>query len=64
MENTPCVGKIFCKTGTLVTIGGSGLAGYAKGSNGHWYAFVILNIDMPVADAREFQDKFCKELVK
>ncbi|MBQ9363013.1 MAG: D-alanyl-D-alanine carboxypeptidase [Bacteroidaceae bacterium] len=64
MENTPCVGKIFCKTGTLVTIGGSGLAGYAKGSNGHWYAFAILNIDMPVADAREFQDKFCRELVK
>jgi D-alanyl-D-alanine carboxypeptidase/D-alanyl-D-alanine-endopeptidase (penicillin-binding protein 4) len=64
MENTPCIGKIFCKTGTLVTIGGSGLAGYAKGSNGHWNAFVILNIDMPVADAREFQDKFCRELVK
>ncbi|MBQ9642103.1 MAG: D-alanyl-D-alanine carboxypeptidase [Bacteroidaceae bacterium] len=64
MANTPCVGKVFCKTGTLVTIGGSGLAGYAKGSNRHWYAFAILNIDMPVADAREFQDKLCRELVR
>jgi len=64
MANTPCVGRIFCKTGTLVTIGGSGLTGYALGRNSHWYAFSILNIDMPVADAREFQDKFCKELVK
>lgn len=64
MANTPCVGRVFCKTGTLVTIGSSGLAGYAKGANGHWYAFAILNIDTPVADARIFQDKFCTELVK
>ena len=64
MAGTPCVGRVFCKTGTLVTIGGSGLAGYAKGANGHWYAFAILNIDTPVADARIFQDKFCTELVK
>lgn len=64
MANGPCVGRIFCKTGTLVTIGGSGLTGYALGNNNHWYAFSILNIDMPVADAREFQDKFCRELVK
>jgi len=64
MANTACVGRIFCKTGTLVTLGGSGLAGFAKGSNRHWYAFAILNIDMPVADARIFQDRFCKEIVK
>jgi D-alanyl-D-alanine carboxypeptidase len=64
MANTPCVGHVFCKTGTLVTIGGSGLTGYALGSNGHWYAFSILNIDTPVADARTFQDRLCTELVK
>ena len=64
MASGPCVGRIFCKTGTLVTIGGSGLTGYALGKNNHWYAFSILNIDMPVADAREFQDKFCRELVE
>lgn len=57
-----CVGRIYCKTGTLVTIGASGLTGYAKAANGHWLAFSILNTDCPVAEARRMQDKFCRLL--
>lgn len=57
-------GRIFCKTGTMTTIGASSLSGYAQGSNGHWYAFSIINEDSPVAESRIYQDKICKELVK
>ena len=56
--------RIFCKTGTLVTRGASSLAGYAKGTDGHWYAFSIINEDSPVAESRIFQDKVCHILVQ
>ncbi len=57
-------GRIFCKTGTLVTRGASSLSGYAKSSNGHWYAFSILNEDSPIAESRMFQDRVCQALVQ
>lgn len=57
-------GRIYCKTGTLVTIGSSSLSGYAKAQNGHWYAFVVINQDSPVAESRLYQDKLCAEFVK
>jgi len=57
-------GKVFVKTGTLTTIGASSLSGYAKGQDGHWYVFSIINEDSPVAESRIYQDKICKELVR
>jgi len=57
-------GRIYCKTGTLVSTGSSSLAGYAKGRNGHWYAFAIIHKDTPVWNARDFQDRICREIVK
>lgn len=57
-------GRVFCKTGTLVTIGGSSLAGYIHGLNGHWYAFCIIHKDTPVWNARDFQDRVCREIVR
>ncbi|MCR5312328.1 MAG: D-alanyl-D-alanine carboxypeptidase [Bacteroidaceae bacterium] len=57
-------GRIFCKTGTIVTTGTSSLAGYAHGINGHWYAFAIIQKDTPVWNARDFQDRVCREMVK
>ena len=57
-------GKIFCKTGTMTTKGGSSLAGYIHSDDGHWYAFAIINVDSPVAEARIFQDKLCKMMIK
>lgn len=57
-------GRIFCKTGTMTTKGGSSLAGYIYSNDGHWYAFAIINVDSPVAEARIFQDKLCKMMIK
>jgi len=57
-------GRIFCKTGTLVSTGSSSLAGYAHGRNGHWYAFAIIHKDTPVWNARDFQDRICREIVR
>ena len=56
-------GRVFCKTGTLTSHGGSSLAGYVHSQNGHWYAFVVINRDSPVAECRLYQDKLCKILV-
>ena len=56
--------RIFCKTGTLTSIGASSLCGYAHGCNGHWYAFAIINRDSPVGESRLYQDMLCKVLVK
>lgn len=56
--------RIFCKTGTLTSIGASSLCGYAHGRNGHWYAFAIINRDSPVEESRLYQDLLCKVLVK
>lgn len=56
--------RIYCKTGTMTTIGASSLTGYIHGSDGHWYAFAIINADSPVAESRLFQDKLCKMMMK
>lgn len=57
-------GRVFCKTGTLTTRGASSLAGYAKGRDGHWYAFCVVNEESPVAEGRIYQDKVCRILVQ
>lgn len=56
--------RIYVKTGTMTTIGGSSLAGYLHGHDGHWYAFSIINTDSPVAESRIFQDRLCKTMMK
>lgn len=55
--------RIFVKTGTLTTIGGSSLSGYLQGSDGHWYVFSIINTDSPVAESRIFQDRLCRMMM-
>jgi D-alanyl-D-alanine carboxypeptidase/D-alanyl-D-alanine-endopeptidase (penicillin-binding protein 4) len=55
--------RIFVKTGTLVTKGGSSLSGYLQGYDGHWYIFSIIHQDSPVAEARMFQDRLCKMMM-
>lgn len=63
--NTPTFhGKVFCKTGTLTTIGTSSLAGYAQGADGRWFAFAIITGQTPVADSRNMQDDICKAMVR
>lgn len=64
LSNPTYRGRIFVKTGTLTTIGGSALAGYLEGGDGHWYIFAIINTDSPVAESRIFQDKLCKMMMK
>jgi len=60
MQQPEYRGRIFCKTGTVVTIGASSLAGYIHGRDDHWYIFSIINTDSPVAESRIFQDRLCK----
>lgn len=55
--------RIFCKTGTIATIGASSLTGYALNENGRWFAFSIINENSPVAESRIFQDLICSVLV-
>ena len=63
--SAPCYhGRIFCKTGTLVSFASSSLTGYACHKNGRWFAFSIINNNSPVYDAREFQDALCRLLVE
>ena len=57
-------GRVFCKTGTLTTIGSSSLSGYIHSENGHWYAFSIINEDTPVYDGRQFQDRVCRMVIE
>lgn len=64
MYNSKCVGRLFCKTGTMVTVGASGLTGYIQTKENDWLAFSILSYDSPVAESRRLQDKFCKLLVE
>ncbi len=56
--------KVFCKTGTLTTLGVSSLAGYAQGSDGRWFAFAIISTGSPVADSRNMQDGICSAMVQ
>lgn len=64
MQQPECRGRIFCKTGTMTTIGCSSLTGYIHAADNHWYAFAIINTDSPVAESRIFQDKLCKLIIK
>lgn len=51
-------GRITAKTGSMTGV--STLAGYAKATNGHTLAFVIMNQQvMKLSQARAWQDKVC-----
>lgn len=57
--------KLQAKTGTLTREGGiTSLSGFCTGANGHILFFGIIQNNLPVADARLWQDKFCLQLVK
>lgn len=64
MSNPEYRNRIFCKTGTMTTRGVSSIAGYLEGRDGHWYIFAIMNDDSPVAEARIYQDKLLKMMMK
>lgn len=58
-------GKIHAKTGTLTREDGiTSLSGYVEGKNGHLLLFSLIQNEVPVADARLWQNKFCEQLVK
>ena len=58
MKKTKAYRKVHAKTGSVTGV--SSLAGYAKASNGHQLAFVIINQNvMKLRQARTFQDKIC-----
>lgn len=58
-------GKVQAKTGTLTREDGiTSLAGYVVGKNGHTLSFAIIQNEVPVADARLWQDRFCEQLLK
>ena len=54
----------FCKTGTMTARGISSIAGYLEGGDGHWYIFTIMDDDSPVAEARMYQDRLLKLMMK
>lgn len=61
MRKTKAYRKVHAKTGTVTGV--SALAGYAKATNGHQLAFVIINQNvMKTRQARVFQDKVCQVL--
>lgn len=61
MKNTSAYDNVRGKTGTLTGV--SSLAGYARTSDGHMLAFVIINQNVLRGyQARVFQDKFCTAL--
>lgn len=61
MKKTRAYRKVHAKTGSVAGV--SSLAGYAKASNGHQLAFVIINQNvMKLPQARAFQDKVCAVL--
>ena len=64
MRDPIFLGRVFCKTGTLTTIGVSSLSGYCRGNDGRWYAFSVISQDTPVAESRIFQDALCRTLVR
>ncbi len=58
-------GKVQAKTGTLTREDGiTSLSGYVTGKNGHLLLFGLIQNEVPVADARLWQNKFCEQLVK
>jgi D-alanyl-D-alanine carboxypeptidase/D-alanyl-D-alanine-endopeptidase (penicillin-binding protein 4) len=61
MKKTAAYRKVRAKTGSVTGV--SSLAGYAKASNGHQLAFVIINQNvMKLRQARTFQDRICQVL--
>ena len=61
MRKTKAYRNVHAKTGTVTGV--SALAGYAKATNGHQLAFVIINQNvMKKNKARAFQDKVCQFL--
>lgn len=63
MKGSAAYRKVRAKTGTVKAV--CSLAGYATASNGHKYAFVLLNTGMQSSRrAREWQDKVCELLCK
>ena len=63
MKGTAAYRKVRAKTGTVKAV--CSLAGYATASNGHTYAFVLLNTGMQSSrPVREWQDKVCDLLCK
>lgn len=62
-KNSAAYKKIYAKTGTVKGV--CTLAGYAKASNGHTLAFVILNQgSMSASTVRRWQDKVCDALCR
>lgn len=63
MKGTLAHRRVRAKTGTVMGV--SSLAGYARASNGHLLAFVIINQNvLKGAAARAFQNKVCVELCR
>ena len=61
MKKTRAYKKVHAKTGSVTGV--SSLAGYAKASNGHLLAFVLINQNvMKLRQARAWQDKVCEVL--
>ena len=62
-KGTAAYGKVHAKTGTVKAV--CSLAGYLDASNGHRYAFVLLNTGMQSSrPVREWQDKVCNLLCR
>ena len=58
-------GKVKAKTGTLTREDGiTSWAGYVVGKNGHTLSFALIQNEVPVADARLWQDRFCEQLLQ
>lgn len=63
MKGTAAYKKVYAKTGTVRGV--CTLAGFAKGKNGHVYAFVLLNSgNMKSSGVRKWQDKVCDMLCR
>lgn len=61
-RGSPAYRNVRAKTGTVTGV--SCLSGYLKSNNGHDIAFSIMNQNSLSAQAaRNFQDKFCEELI-
>lgn len=58
-------GRIQAKTGTLTREDGiTSLAGYVTTPDRHRILFAIIQNEVPVADARLWQDRFCREFLR
>ena len=60
-RNTSSQGNVRAKTGSVEGV--SSLSGYALAANGHQLCFSIINQGVRnMAEARRFQDRFCRAL--